>query len=240
MPLNISGSIVNSAIASTLNYKSVVTRGAVLNLDAGALDSYPQTGTTWFDLTTNANNGTLTNGPTFNSGDGGYITFDGTNDTVDIANASSLNISSNITIESWIYPTSTSSTQNVISKSSNSQNNGYIFPRSDNGWTTVTFYLHIGGFQTLSATYPGINRWTYTAATYDGATMIVYINGSSSNSRSQTGTITTNTNNLIIGNQPTFSEYYTGRVANARIYNRTLAASEILQNYNAQRSRFGL
>ena len=81
MPLNINGNIVNSSIASTLNYKSIVTRGLSIHFDASAKDSYPETGTSWFDLVTSAS-GSLTNGPTYSSSNGGSILFDGTNDRV--------------------------------------------------------------------------------------------------------------------------------------------------------------
>ena len=64
MPININGNIVNSQIASTLNYKSIVTRGLSIHFDASAKDSYPETGTSWFDLVTSTT-GTLQNGPTY-------------------------------------------------------------------------------------------------------------------------------------------------------------------------------
>lgn len=240
MPFNIGGHIYNGGIADPQDYLSIVNRGLAIQLDASAPSSYPGSGTIWSDISVNTNNGTLINGPSFNSDNGGSIVFDATNDYIDIPNNSTLNISTAITVESWIYATSTSAIQNVICKSSLSQNTGYIFPRTDNGWSSVIFYLHIGGWTTLSATWPSINAWHYTAATYDGSTMIVYINGSQSASKSQTGTIATNTNYLALGQQPGYGEYYGGRIANARIYNRALAAVEITQNFNVQRSRFGI
>ena len=77
MPININGNIVNSQIASTLNYKSIVTRGLSIHFDASAKDSYPETGTSWFDLVTSTT-GTLQNGPTYSSDGNGSISFDGT------------------------------------------------------------------------------------------------------------------------------------------------------------------
>lgn len=218
----------------------VVRDGLVLSLDAADKNSYPGNGTAWFDTSGNNNNGTLTNGPNFNSSNGGSIVFDGTDDVVSISNASSLNISSQITLEAWIYTTKPSGTQNVICKSSITQNTGYIYPRTDNGWADTVFYLYIGGWQTLSATWPGLNNWYHTAGTYNGSTMIIYINGVQATSKSQSGTITTNTNTLALGDQPGYSEFYGGRTACARVYNRALSASEILQNYNATKSRFNL
>ena len=73
------------------DYESIITNGLVLNLDAGFTPSYPTSGTTWYDISTGGNNGALTNGPTFNSGGGGSIVFDGVDDYVDIP-STSLNI----------------------------------------------------------------------------------------------------------------------------------------------------
>lgn len=198
------------------------------------------TGGGWSDTSGNFNEGELFNGASYNSGNLGGVVLDGTDDYVSIPNSSSLNISSAITLEAWIYPTKNTGVQNVISKSTNAVNNGYIYPRTDNGWTASIFYLQTAsGWNTLSATWPSLNSWHYTAATYDGSTQKIYINGQLSASRNQTGTITTNSNSLVIGNQPGFAEYYGGRVSQVKIYNRSLTASEILQNYNATRSRYG-
>lgn len=218
----------------------IVQDGLVLELDAADRNSYPGSGTTWRDISNTGNNGTLTNGPTFDSLNQGSIVFDGTDDYVDIPNNSTVNISTTITLEAWVYPTKNSGVQNVICKSSLSQNTGYIYPRTNDGWVNSIFYLHIGGWQTLSATWPGLNNWYHTVGTYDGATMIIYINGVQAATRSQSGTITTNTNYLALGQQPGYGEYYGGRLAEARMYTRALSATEITQNYNAMRTRFNL
>ena len=86
---------------------SIITQGLVLALDAADRNSYPGTGTAWTDLSGNGNNGTLTNGPTYNSANGGSIVFDGSNDYVNFSYNSSLNIGGlNITLSSWVRPTS--------------------------------------------------------------------------------------------------------------------------------------
>ena len=75
-----------ASIAGSTVVGGIITDGLVLYVDAGNTDSYPGSGTTWTDISTNSNNGTLTNGPTFDSGDGGSIVFDGTDDYVDFGN----------------------------------------------------------------------------------------------------------------------------------------------------------
>ena len=69
------------------NYSpNIITDGLVLYLDAANTKSYPGSGTTWRDLSKSQLNGTLTNGPTFNSSNGGSIVFDGVDDYVNLGN----------------------------------------------------------------------------------------------------------------------------------------------------------
>jgi len=77
----------------------IVTDGLVLALDAGNTKSYPGSGTTWTDLSGNGNTGTLTNGPTFDSANGGSIVFDGTNDYVQVTGSITVTSATFIT---WI------------------------------------------------------------------------------------------------------------------------------------------
>ena len=85
------------------DYEPIITNGLVLNLDAGFSTSYPTTGTTLYDISSNGNNSTLMNGPTYNSGS---IILDGSNDYIDCGNGSSLQITGSITVETWVYLTS--------------------------------------------------------------------------------------------------------------------------------------
>ena len=88
------------------DYEGIVTSGLTFCLDAGFTPSYTTSGTTWYDLGYNSNNGTLVNGPTFSTDGGGCIVFDGVDDYVRVLDNNSLDISNNITIECWFYPTS--------------------------------------------------------------------------------------------------------------------------------------
>lgn len=95
--------------------KGIVQSGLVLNLDAGVSDSYPGSGTTWSDLSGNANNGTLTNGPTYNSANGGSIVFDGVDDYGNFGTVFGNGFGS-ITVTSWIKPTTFPTTNFVFEK----------------------------------------------------------------------------------------------------------------------------
>ena len=75
----------DSEMVLNRDYEGIVTDGLIMNLDAGFTPSYPKNGTTWYDLG-GANNGTLTNGPTFSSSNGGLFELDGTNDEITLSN----------------------------------------------------------------------------------------------------------------------------------------------------------
>src|SRR5687768_5750958 len=186
---------------------------------------------------TGGTNGTIQNAPAWvispSQHAGNALKFDGVDDIVSIPDHSSLDITTAITLEAWVYATKNSGIQNVICKSSNSPNTGYIFPRTDNGWTSTIVYLHIaGGWRTLSAPYPGLNAWHHLAATYDGATIRLYINGVEAASLARTGNITTNNKPLVLGNQTRITEYFGGSADEVRVWNvpRTQAHSQADMN----------
>ena len=166
----------------------------------------------------------------------GSLTFDGVDDNVVVPHNNSLNITENITMEAWLYPTDgTRAIQNVMGKSTATNNNGYIFPRTDDGWKTISFFLHLDGqWKVLTANYPGINQWTHVSATYDGYFMRIYVNGLLAATTEASGQITANTNNLVFGQQPGFVEYYSGKVEEAKLWNRALNQCEIINNMNCE------
>jgi hypothetical protein len=181
----------------------------------------------------------------------GTLSFDGADDYAIVPANSSLDITKEITMEAWIYPTSTARPiQDVMGKSrkglleNDNLNTGYIFPRTDDSWGSYVFYLHLNGvWQKLSAPYPGINQWHHVAATYDGYYMRIYLDGRLSASKLAEGSITVNSNDLYLGWQQGFDEYFQGKVDEARLWNRALNQCEIINNMNcelAQSSRRGL
>ncbi len=164
------------------------------------------------------------------------LNFDGVDGNVKIPNSASFNTTAALTIETWVYPTSNSPlVQNVLSKSRPSQNNGYIFPRTDDGWQTFSFWLTVNGqWKILSAVFPGRNQWTHVAATYDGFAMKIYMNGALAGTLSAPGSITQNTNDITLGRQDGFQEFYTGSVDEMRVWSRALTECEIVNNKNCQ------
>ena len=211
----------------------VVTDGLVLYLDAANTKSYPGSGTAWSDLSRSGNNGTLTNGPTYNSGNGGSIVFDGVNDIS--VHGQSLYVD-NFTIGAWVYKTS-SGIQTIIAKGTS----GFV----------LNFYLRIGGnsgfwgtnsmFTELDISDLTLSTWNNTVLTYDRTSLKYYLNGTYVNQTLATNIPSSTTSNLIVGRLGDFNgQYWTGRISQTSIYNRALLATEILQNYNATKSRYGL
>jgi hypothetical protein len=226
------------------NYSpKIVTDGLVFYLDAANTKSYPGSGATWTDISRTNNNGTLINGPTFNSSNGGNIIFDGTNDIVTTTNTINLVGSSARTLECWIFLTVNQS-KNIMGYGGSAD--GQLFDTIlwfASGFQRVVGHYYGAGLDTIS-TLPArntinLNAWNQVVHTYNGTVASLYTNGVLSNSF----TVNINTTNTVFSvGGGSFSGYnfFGGRISNTKVYNRALSAAEILQNYNATRTRFGL
>lgn len=218
------------------DYENIVTNGLVLNLDAGFTPSYPTSGTSWYDVSLITNNGVLTNGPTFNSSNGGGITFDGTDDFVKCS-FSSVPVQGPGTISFFGYYSINTGVLNTITIWSASGSGGIqIGIRSGTG--TVWKY---GGVSLLSYTLPTTNQIAQWTTTFDGQNVAVYVNGVLNASTTSAGNQSGTSSAFYIGTYTdSGAEAFPGRIYNCQVYNRVLTNDEILQNYNAQKSRFGL
>jgi hypothetical protein len=230
----------NTIIAVNRNYENIVTNGLTMSLDAGFTPSYPLSGTSWTDLSFSGNNGTLTNGPTYSSSNGGTIVFDGTNDYVNVP-AKSSQLTGDITVEAWIYITSgPSDWVRIIGTGANPSGN-----RTFGLWYDISMRLL---WQRYGANNVGIqpanvlsyNTWYYVAATTIGSSQEIYLNGSSVGTSTNTGPWAASNEDITIGSAVGIHTYLTGNISISRIYDRGLSSTEILQNYNSQKSRYGL
>ena len=219
----------------------IVTDGLVLALNAADRNSYVSGSTVWNDVSGNGNIGTLTNGPTFNSGSGGSIVFDGTNDYVSIPHNNLFNFTNQITLVAW-FKTSQASAGYITSKTDDS----FYFAIGEVSNGKLSFYLNgvlVAWFGSNQSVNTG--NWVHGAATWDGSLTTLYINGYADNSISKSGTIPTGSNQITVGARinpanPGGNRYLNGALSNVLYYNKALSAQEVLQNYNAQKSRFGL
>ena len=212
----------------------IVTDGLVFNVDAANKKSYPGSGTTWFDLSGNGNNGTLTNGPTFDSNNGGSIFFDRTNDEVIFGNSASLQITVG-TIAAFFKATNL-----------NTSVHGLIAKQSAWGlfvWGNVlrTYDWGNSTVRSSSATV-GNNQWYYAAMTFTQTVgtpsnnAIIYLDGNAI----LTTTVKHSNHNVTLQiGDANANQQFGGNVAQASVYNRVLSAEEIKENYNALKGRFG-
>jgi hypothetical protein len=230
-------------MATQFAFGKIVTNGLVLALDAADRNSYPGSGTTWTDLSGNGNNGTLTNGPTFSNNS---IVFDGTNDYVNIGVDKSCNrFTADFAISAWVNRTNSGVTfGNIIGDYfTNSTANALEWQILMNNNANFALYNVTGGFiiNTVSSGFsPG--NWINVVVTRIGSTITMYANTNSIATATNSTTFGSATGNLNIGiDGNNSSEPFTGRIGEVLIYkNKGLTSSEVLQNYNAQKSRFNL
>ena len=233
-------------------YGNIVKDGLVLLLDAAKKDSYPGSGTLWRDVSGNNLSGTLTNGPTFNSSNGGSIVFDGINDCVEFGDVLDLGTNS-LTISHWVNIT-THSNQIFMSKGLAAAQNyrfatGLGFPVSNRlyGFMQGTSNPDITPY---GSTILPLNTWFMATYVFNRASSIqIYYNGVL---ETLTGNATisqwnglnfqsvnpfrigsyTASNNIGVVNS------MNGRMGITQMYFRALSATEVLQNYNATKGRY--
>lgn len=210
------------------NGPRITTNGLVLCLDASDRNSYPGTGTTWYDVSGNGYNATLTNGPTWSSA--GYFTFDGSNDYADI----SLNLrNSNNTV--MVVGKYVSSTGRILG----GINNNYLCGTWNNnvnqfyaeGWISGPF---VYGYDTNWRVYHGSTN-NGGSGTSGGTQFFSNGNGLITNGSGGYGP-----NGIRLGSDGQYNEYANCQIGYVAAWNRCLTSDEIIQNYNYFKSRFNL
>ena len=240
----------------------IVTNGIVLYLDAGNTLSYPGSGTNWFDIYNNVT-GSLVNGPTYTSaGASSSINLDGTNDYVSFNPITNLNGLESLTANMWLnikdagavvfYKSDNNSTRGWFTEYGDNVNgtgtNGFGFAAVSNG-SNLRYYINknqltTGSWSNITVTWDGVYPNT------SGTVVKIYINGVQNTSTNYTvaGTGThlpdTSADALSFGQHNTTgttnADYYSGSIGIISLYDRDLTAVEVLQNYNALKSRYGL
>lgn len=223
---------------------SLITDGLVLLLDAANTRSYPGSGTTWNDLSGNNINGTQVNGPSFVSSNGGYQVYTAasnqyTNVTENVVNR----LTGSITLEAFIYATSIPS---------NAGGGGFIIAKP------AAYYLELKNSGVLRTYFAGlnspgyhdgittlsINTWYHTVGVLNltAGTITTYVNGIVDRTVSGlTGSVTAATAYSVqIGAFSGGGYSFDGRIAITRLYNIALTATQVSQNFNALRGRFGI
>lgn len=216
----------------------IVSSGLQLYLDAGKASSYPGSGTAWTDLSGNGRNGTLTNGPAYSATNGGSIVFDGSNDFVQCSGSL----------------TATAATFVIWIRRNGPQDDfdGIMYSRS----ATATGISFFGTTNKISYTWNNaVNTYTWDSGLLipDLTWCMVAVSVTSTTAKAylcQSGGITSATNtvshtsatldDIKIGQDDLGGRYFNGNIAIAQLYNIALSAEQILQNFQADRTRFGI
>lgn len=252
MGFNIGGYNFSAEMARNQNQNSIVNKNLMLHVDAGNINSYPGSGTTWYDLSGFDRHGTLNNSPSFNTIAGGALTFNASNTYISLGNLGT--IGNYQTIEVWFYSTSVTNYLNICDMNYNTYypNQGNAGPRLEqssaaslnSGWVwsgnTSNNSLYQG--QTTAYTLYA-NNWYNAVYVNNNGTVNTYLNNTliTSNQSSAYGFVTTYGDaNIGRGFSLAGNRYFGGYISIFRIYGRALTTSEVLQNYNAQKGRFGL
>lgn len=229
MPLDINNFIVNSTLVEQTGIGGVITSGLVCYIDAALKHSYPGGGTTIYDLSGNNNHGTLTNGPTFNTANGGVIALDGVDDYI-VLTSPNMSATNYTVIGAARYVNSASG------RTFSGANNNWLMGH----WSTTTLNHYAEGWITGVGAGPSDFDWRIYASTgnISGDTYTFYANNTqiASSSGGSAGP-----NGFNIGRYPfNTTEYSNSHISFMLVYNRILSTTELTYTYNIFKDRFNL
>ena len=236
------GSSISPPLKLTSTYAgtTAITTGLVMNLDAATLSSNPTT-STWYDSVSNLPF-TLYSSPTYSSNNGGYLTFVSSSGQYAQSTNQSFGSLSTWTVEAWHYYDATQTGVNpcIVTELYPGFTNKINFSLGGDTGSSLQNGFYDGGWRTTSAGTLTSGNWYQIVGTYDGSTVKLYINNSLSQSTSYVGTSSSSQGGIRLMRRWDNPDYWGGRLGIVRIYNNALTPTQIQQNYNANKSRFGL
>ena len=212
---------------------SIVSSGLILHLDAGNTDSYPGSGTTWSNLASSSFDGTLTNGPTFSSDDGGSIVFDGSNDYVtsnDPLDAGDNSLTGGFYCESgvtfsasaWFKPDDAYFYGAIFGKSGGTGSLATFVVWYDHRYSTPRLSTRLRGTQVNINLGDLTGAWNEVVITWDGSTAKAYLNGSSIDDDVNVGSRSKQVYDFKVGATSGgggTQRYFNGNIAEVKVYN---------------------
>jgi hypothetical protein len=235
----IQGRNVSNADSLSIVSPGLITNGLVLHIDAGNFVSYPAAGTVWRDLSESLTNGTLVNGPTYSTANGGSIVFNGTNNYVNFGTYKFNTAQGSLCF--WFKPT-TNITTSVTKRLYGSNNDFEARWNDSNGRLTVD----LGAAQSLITVQASWSNtvWYNLVITWNSSitTSRAYIQGTlnSTGNTTSTGILTGLTGSFYLSTSSFSLQYLDASIAHFTAYNRDLAPIEVEQNFNSLRARFGV
>jgi hypothetical protein len=240
-PGYLGGGVVAGATTVSVLPDSVITSGLQLYYDAGIVSSYPGSGTTWFDLSGNGRNGTLVSGVGYSSANGGSLVFDGVNDAV--TTPYSAGSVTNLTVSVW-WRLNTWQNDGAGIHFSVAPAQLYM-GRGTSGGNSIDWRFYTGTFLQETEVFYTDTGWNHIVGTYDQDSgqgrMRLYRNGVliATGLSNNTTAINVSANTVSIGGGAG-AGFFDGNIAQVLIYNRTLTAAEVSQNFSSARGRYGI
>ena len=221
---------------------TIATSGLLVDLDFSNSASYSGTGTTVNDISGQSNNATLTGSPLYSTDASGSVSLNGSTQLVTGVHNAALNITGDLTIESWFkLEADPGDWVRVIGKGdASARTYGLWYNRA----ASYFLYQRYGtaNSNSIFTTTVNLGTWYYLTGTTSGTTNTLYLNGLPvATDTTAAGTVySASTEPYTMGKHPQIHAYHNGKIGEGRIYNRGLSAPEVLKNYNATKSRYGL
>jgi hypothetical protein len=233
--MNLSGP-VNATIARAQASAVILNDDGGTPPPAGLVAAYgfeePSGTTTVTDASGNGHTGTISGATRTTAGrNGNALSFDGVNDMVNVADSAALDIT-RMTVMAWVRPSTLAGYRTAVIKERSGGLAYALYAHSDTarpqGW------INTGGNDILAdgTAALSLNTWTHLAATYDGSSFRLYVNGALVRTRSASGNIVSSTQMLLIGGNTVWGEFFAGVIDDVRVYNRALSQSEVQTDMN--------
>jgi len=227
----------------------IVINGLVMYLDAANPKSYNGSGSTWYDISGNKNNGTLVNSPTYSSDNKGILDLNGSTQYVDLGNILPLSSSTGFSLSVWQRKNASSDGVScaIFTSENTNTSSGILFYNHATGPNSAMGGIDLGspaGYYGTEIVYSSElltnNVWYHLCFVYDAGSIYIYVNGVLSGTQTGLASSVTFNKPCYIGKRPYagYEAFYDGSISVFMIHNRALSDAEILQNYNALKNRF--
>lgn len=239
MPIDLSGVTISNGVSMGNGAYPGTMQGLVLYLDAGISTSYPGTGTTWTDLSGSTNTGTIQNSPTYSVDNGGYLDFNGTTQYVSSTSTSTTDLTGDMTCEVWFKLDATAA--DWVRPFGKGDGTNRTYGLWYNTGLTQFLYQRYGttNFQASYTATVNTGVWYQMVGTSIGTSHALYINGTSVGTATATGPWLSSTEGYRVA-AASFHTFHNGPISVVKLYNRGLTATEVLANFNALRTRYGI
>jgi hypothetical protein len=189
-------------------------------------------GSTATDSSGSGNTGTISGATRTTGRAGGGLSFDALDDWVTIADSASLDLTTGMTLEAWVNPSTINGEWRTVIIKEAPGGLAYALYAGENAGRPSVHAFTSSEFDTRGTSALPVNTWSHIAATYDGTTLRLFVNGTQVSSAAVSGAMRVSSGALRIGGNAVWSEWFAGRIDEVRVYNRALSATDIAADMN--------